>query len=264
MYTPQLQISPNAFLDGAVSPQVIADISNRLVAALRAYPHFAVLKGAPPTEDRTLTVQLARAIASIDPVRDGQTPDQRGKVSFTRVRINSARAHQVSAVTHYSRTNEALEPHTDSSYQAEPHELVAFQIVRADVDGGDTLMAPVEHVIDALDNDVREVLKRRKFPFGRGAHPVLWKSGGDFRIRYYRSQIEAAREKDNRLTDDDLAALATLDEVLRREDRLFRFHVEAGETIFIHNTKTLHGRSGFATNSDRLLYRIRIHAGCLG
>ncbi len=36
-----------------------------------------------------------------------------------------------------------------------------------------------------------------------------------------------------------------------------------GEILFLNNNKTLHGRSAFAADSARLLYRIRVHAGCL-
>ena len=54
-----------------------------------------------------------------------------------------------------------------------------------------------------------------------------------------------------------------IEETLQREEVQFRFHIEAGETIFIHNTKALHGRTAFPDGSRRLMYRIRIPAGCL-
>jgi alpha-ketoglutarate-dependent taurine dioxygenase len=66
-----------------------------------------------------------------------------------------------------------------------------------------------------------------------------------------------------RLTERDLNAIEALDAMLHRDDILFRFHAEAGETVFMHNTKVLHGRTGFPADSHRLMYRIRIHAGCL-
>ena len=58
--------------------------------------------------------------------------------------------------------------------------------------------------------------------------------------------------------------MAALDAALQRPDNQFRFHLKAGETLFLHNTKVLHGRTGFAAGSTRLMYRIRVHAGCLG
>ena len=58
--------------------------------------------------------------------------------------------------------------------------------------------------------------------------------------------------------------MAALDAALEQPENQFRFHLQAGETGFLHNTKVLHGRTGFATDSSRLMYRIRVHAGCLG
>ena len=71
------------------------------------------------------------------------------------------------------------------------------------------------------------------------------------------------RRVDDRLTSRELDAMEALDEVLGRESILFQFHAEAGETLFFHNTKVLHGRTGFSATSNRLIYRTRMHAGCL-
>jgi alpha-ketoglutarate-dependent taurine dioxygenase len=43
-----------------------------------------------------------------------------------------------------------------------------------------------------------------------------------------------------------------------------RFRIESGEIMCMQNTRALHGRTGFDGESDRLMYRIRANAGCLG
>lgn len=263
---PQLSLSPQDIDDLTSGEDAAGDVTDRIVGLLKSHPHFFVLKGVPATEDRTLTVNIARAIADTEPFKPGRPPEMRHKVSFTRVQIDPEKSADNSAVTRYSRTNQPLELHTDSSYMNDPHELVAFQMVRAESQGGDTLMAAVEDVVAALDEEVRTNLSEINFPFGRGPQPVLWTRKGATHIRYYRSQIETARldEDEDELADQDLAAMDALDDVLAREDLQFRFHVAPGETVFMHNTKALHGRTGFPADSDRLMYRIRMHAGCLG
>ncbi len=250
--------------DPAEHPDIVGDLAARLADGLRRYPHFVVLTGLPPTRERVLTVALGRTIADMAPADRVLTPDGRIKVSFTRVQIDPEKVGSENAVTRYSRTNRPLELHTDSSYLRRPHEFVAFQMVRSDPDGGDTLLVPVEHVVSALGPAMVRTLKRSRVPFGRGDYPILWERNGAPNIRYYRSQIDTALEEGGRVRESDLSGMAVLDAALERPDNQFRFHLKAGETVFLHNTKVLHGRTGFAPVSTRLMYRVRVHAGCLG
>jgi alpha-ketoglutarate-dependent taurine dioxygenase len=251
--------------DFVSSPVATADLATRIEEMLRAYPHFVVLTGNSWGEDRKPIEQLMRAIANTSLVKAGQT-HQGEKIEFTRVEINAKKVAQSGGQgsgTRYSRTNQPLALHTDRPHMANPYELVVMQYVRVDEHGGDTLMAPVEEVISALDPDAKETLAQPKFPFGRGARPVLWEKNGKPNIRYYRTNLDKARQTEDSLTERDLAALEMLDAVLLRDDILFKFHARAGQTVFLQNTKTLHGRTGFSADSDRLMYRMRMHAGCL-
>ena len=261
MTVPHVTLSPETIDGLTANPAATATLAGHMTRILRAHPHFFVLKGPPPAETRALTEHLAAAIAA-QPA-GGPGPTAKPKVSFTRVRINADGADDTGPVTRYSRTHLPLPPHTDSSYRPAPHELVAFQMVRADPKGGDTLVAAVEDVVAALDEQTLTALAEPRFPFGQGAHPVLWQTGTAPSIRYYRSQIDRAREDEDPLTASDLAALDALDAVLARADLLFQVRLEAGDTIFLHNTKALHGRTGFAADSDRMMYRIRVRAACL-
>lgn len=260
---PQLRLSPNEVSNISTSPQAIHDLAVRLVAALQAYPHFTVLRGVAPTKDRSLTLELARAIVDLEPTKGSKTPEQPAKVHVTRIHVDPERAAGAEVGTRFSRTNQSIEPHTDWSYKTRPPELVAFQMVRPDPVGGDLSVTPIEHVLEALDDDVIEILKRRQMPFGRSPLPVLWEKKGKPCIRYYRQQIESGRKEDSGLTDDDIAALDSIDQVLSRPELSFQFHVEAGDTVYLHNTKALHGRTAFSPNSKRLMFRFRANAGCL-
>jgi hypothetical protein len=110
-------------------------------------------------------------------------------------------------------------------------------------------------------------LSKPNFPFGKGSFPVLWEENGAPDIRYYRTQIDFAWEKGGRVSERELAAMNALDAVLSREYVRFQFHVDAGETVYMHNTNVLHDQG--AARAHRFLgpkrppHRIRAYASCL-
>jgi alpha-ketoglutarate-dependent taurine dioxygenase len=210
-----------------------------------------------------MAASFARMIAALS-LSAAKDPTASPQVELYPVHINPKAAKGARRATRNSMTNLPLDLHTDSTYLRRPHELVAFHMVRTDPEGGDTLLAPVEDVVNELDERVRSILRRPVFPFGTGAHPVLWERDGAPNIRYYRAQIDVSRKRRDRRTETDRAAMETLDDVLRRAVPALRFRLEAGDTLFLHNTKILHGRTGFAEGSARMMYRVRAHAACLG
>ena len=243
--------------------EAVEALAGEIVVALKAAPHFVRLRGLAAAQDQTVVAILAQAIAGRQPTRERHPTARERKISFTQVRIDPDKATTNARSTAYSRTNQPLELHTDSSYKAVPHELVAFQIVRSDASGGDTVMMPVETILDHLHPDVRDTLSAPIYPFGKGKHPVLWQTAGRPQIRYYRKQIDNAVENGASLPGAALEAMDILDAVLSRTDLQTQFHLDDGEILFMDNTRVLHGRTGFGAKSDRLMYRIRIEAECL-
>ena len=242
-----------------------AHFARRLVELLRTYPHFVILKRTSFIGDGAPIIRLIRAIAQTPPFKIGQPPKDRRKMDVTRIEINPEKSTETRWTTRYSRTNQPLALHTDDSVKLEPRELIVFDFVRADPHGGDSLLATVEDVVAALDEDVKDILKKPVFPFGCGDQPVLWERDGMPNIRYFRLQIDKTRAgSEHRLTERDIAAMEALDSVLCSKDVLFQVRAQAGETFFAHNTKALHGRTGFSHDSNRLMYRVRVQVGCLG
>lgn len=254
-----MRMPPLIVFDGQSRNTLAQEIRNHL----RGDPHAVVLRGLKPTEDRAATVALAQAISGLSSITSEQSEKTRGKVSFTKVRINHRIATSESRSTAYSRTNQPLTLHTDSSYKAAPHELVAFQMVRADATGGDTTLMSVETILHTIDPELVKTLARPIFPFGKGDVPILWRQGNAPRIRYYRHQIDNAVSRGAHLSDPARAAIEGLDRVLDRADLSCRFRLEDGDILFLDNTRVLHGRTGFAGTSHRLMYRVRVQAGCL-
>lgn len=263
MTIPDLRLSKERLISVLSDGEALKSLAEEMAALLRAPPYAFVLAGLAPSEKGVLTVRLARGLTELPPLKPGQSGEDRTKISFTRVRIDPDRAARPGAVTRYSRTNQALPLHSDSSYDPDPHELVIFQMVQADAEGGESRVASIDRVLAALDSDTKALLARPNFPFGSGRLPVLWQAGGTSKLRYYRLQIDRIREAGEALSDEEAAALDRLDAVLARPEVAINRKIRSGEVLFLNNTKALHGRTAFAEDSARLMYRIRVHAGCL-
>ncbi len=248
MTVPTLAIQPSS-----VKPQLAASICQ----ALKTYPHYILINGYSAVEGTTPLMNLAKTIqATVFPQSYGLLPE---KVSVTKVQINPQKATRNGGVTRYSRTHLPLPPHTDSSYMTQPHELVAFQCVVADDQGGETIMVPVETLLQQLDDTVIELLRDPVYPFGQATYPIISGDNHSPQIRYYRSQIDQMLGNASHLSPQHQAAIAKLDHLLNQTDLFDQFHLKTGQILLMHNHKVLHGRTGFSTHSDRLLYRVRLH-----
>lgn len=237
-------------------------ITARMVQILNNFPHFFVLRGPPPIEATDLTVQIAKAIARTSSHPFIESKDRLDRVSRTRVEIDP-NADLSTGVTRYSRTHKALKLHTDSSYDAVPHELIAFQMVRPDFEGGQTVVAPLEDVTALLDEADIVALHKTPIPFGKKSYPILWRHRGVDHIRFYDQQILTALRHGAGIDEAAKSALRPLLRTLKSTEAFQTFELGAGETLFMHNTRALHGRTAFSPDSKRLMFRIRMHAGCL-
>lgn len=247
--------------------ETFRNLAATVLRALRSYPHYVVVKGFPAVEERSNLIALSRAIGAVaaERSRPAAGSESREKISFTKVRIDSAKASAGGQVTSYSRTHYPLPLHTDSSYMAHPHELVAFQCIVAAEAGGESIVAPVEDILSGLDRETLTLLQAPVYRFGREPAPIVFGEPGDEHIRYYRAQLDRASTTGTvALSDAHIAALKALDETLQQTERFRQFRLEAGHVAFLHNTKVLHGRQGFSERSDRLLYRVRLHVPGLG
>ncbi len=249
--------------------RIVRDSSNTAIAdiyhlaqsarrALNAYPHFVIIGGYPPTEDSTNLVKLSQAICDIGSHQSiSQKPT---KVSFTKVRINPGKSTTEGKVTQYSRTNLPLSPHTDSSYRTNPHDLVAFQCIVSDDKGGESIMIPIEHILQNIHPETLKLLRDSVYPFGDNLYPIISGAIDNEEIRYYQSQIERSITAGAyHLPSKYATAIKTLNEVLEQSTHSIQFALQPGQIMFMHNKKVLHGRTGFSADSDRLLYRVRLH-----
>ncbi len=236
--------------------------------ALTQYPYYTVVNGFSPMKDPHTLETLACAIrAKISP-RTETNREHLNPVSFTEVYVARESLEVLddasSEFTQVSRTRAPLPPHTDSSYEVLPHEMVIFHCIKADEGGGNSLMIPAEDVLQRLDDDVIARLREPVYPFGRGRHAILCGDRTTPFIRYYQIQLEhTSHLKSTELSAEHRSALKALNAVLCQEELCHKFHLKPGQILFMHNQKVFHGRTALSTNADRLMYRMRLHVSSL-
>lgn len=234
-------------------------LARQVVRKITRYPYFVVVRGFDRAGVEQEIKSLALMIGSLGQASQ-HSPQAGDQLSFTRVTINPDALKRTKKATAYSRTHLPIRPHTDSSYLPNPHDLVAFQCVVADKNGGENAMVPVDDVLKRLDAADEARLRQPVFPFSRGYFPVLEGEGGQTRIRYYRTQVEQAIKDGACLGTDDRAILDRLDQILEEESTRHTFKLKEGEAVFFANKRVLHARTGFDAGSDRTLFRVRYHA----
>ena len=246
----------NSFL--VRSPAVEA-ITLRMVQILNNYPHFFVMRGPPPIETPDLTVAITRAISSISPHPFLRSSD---RLELGRVEIDAG-AEELRDRGSYSCSNRPVKLHSDSSCESIPHELVAFQMVRPDFQGGKTIVAPLEDILSDLAEPEIVALHKMRIPFGSNSYSILWRNRGNHHIRFHDQEIMRALKAGAQVNDSAKDALRPLLGVLKQIDQFQTFELGAGDTLFMHNSRALHGRTGVPPDSKRLMFSVRMHAGSL-
>lgn len=240
-------------------------LSFSIYKALTQYPYYAIVNGFAPLRESTQLIDLVRAI------RDKLSPHSRinyeniDKVSFTKVYINrQVKAAADGGVTKYSRTYLPLPPHTDSSYMPIPHEMVAFQCIEADENGGETIMVPIDDILKHLDENTLALLREPVYPFGQEYYAIICDHIDHRMMRYYHAQIERSLTPESSpLSEPYQSALKILNTLLNQTERFYKFRLKPGQILFMHNHKVLHGRTELSPQTNRLFYRLRLHVASL-
>ena len=232
--------------------------SREILEDLTTFPYYLVLPPAQGHASWQEVSAIAFALECIGASR-GELPSRLGA---TRVTVNPKASSVEDAVTRYSRTTIALEPHTDSSQSQNPHSIVIFGMSRPDEIGGESQLVVIDELLALLDGKTTDLLRQPIWPLGNRPKSILEtnRSTGETRISYYRKQLERSLELGASLSQQQLAALSTLDATITRLAEQRSFRLEKGETLLINNHKVLHGRTALAEDSNRLMIRYRLRA----
>ncbi len=253
---PTLNLAP--FLDP--NDELSAEAQQRLVAELitrlRTPPYWLVFVTQQNPIDLDMLKRLLELMSQYAQPPGAEPP----KISSTKVQVDPQEAARKDHVTRYSRTPDALPLHTDSSNKVVPQNLVAFAMGRPDSQGGgESIMLSVADLIHELPGELVHQLHQPVFPFlTNKLFPILYGTGDELRVRYYRGQITSALGSLRTLPDKLTQALDELDRYLDLSQRSVRFHMHAGEVVMMDNHRVLHGRTAMSSNSTRLMHRFRL------
>ncbi len=262
---------PNPRVESATSPKTksvanIEDLASSIYQALIQYPYYTVVSGFPALDDANHFKSLARAVRVVASRTTGRPILEDAHVSFTRVRVNTSvdPSGPNSDATRYSRTYQSLALHSDSSYLALPHELIAFQCITSDPAGGDSVLMPIDDLLQKLDTATLDRLRAPVYPFGKGVYSILSGEPSDTRIRYYQAQLTQTQERTAvTLSTEHQDAISVLNTTLAEVDPAHQLRLTPGQIVFINNQKVLHGRTALSADSPRLIYRVRLHVASL-
>ncbi len=235
----------------------------RIVRCLIHYPYFCVIRCPSKSDDIDTLPRLAKMVAHFgtDSFKDSRS----GKCApLARVSVTSDPANTLDIASRLSQTHLPLVPHTDSTHMKAPHELVAFQCVKADPVGGETIILPIDDVLRELGETEAGLLRECTYPFGDERRAILSGPPHDPLVRFFDAELlQSGKTGDHILPFRHRWALKALDTVLKDASLGHKFRLGQGDILFVNNVKALHGRSGFAKDSGRLLYRIRMRAPSL-
>ncbi len=235
----------------------------RIVRCLLHYPYYCVIQSPGAPEDEDILPRLAKMVATFGTDSFDDACLSKGG-SLARVSIRGGTATSLDGISRVSLSHLPLIPHTDSTHMKAPHQLVAFQCVRPDSKGGETRIVPVDDILRELGETEADLLREPVYPFGDDRRAVLAGGTTDPQIRYFDGEVgPEAVESNDGLSFRYRWALKAMDSVLREDFAGHRFRLKAGQILFMNNVKVLHGRSGFANDSDRLLFRVRMRAPSL-
>lgn len=228
---------------------------SELVHALTHPPYYLIR---PPQSSPT-SWQEASAEAYLLEALSSGTDEPPKKLISTKVRLNANATLVEDQVTRHSRTSLALEPHTDSSNQQNPHSIVIFGMSRPDASGGLTQLISVDDIVAELDAQTIDLLSKRIWPIGQTPKAILKNHPvHGFTVSYYKKQVERTLELGATLSPEQEIALRQLDNCIDSLSRKGSITLRAGETAIINNHKVLHGRTALSQDTRRLLFRYRL------
>ena len=154
-----------------------------------------------------------------------------------------------------------FQPHTDNGMlEPRPPTYLGLMCVRSADVGGNSILVSAYTIHNTILTEHPEYLPRLYEPFhieppieqrlpgssGIWSKPVFEWTEPELTIHYIRYLMDPGMEKAGTpLTEEETAILDYIDSVLRREELLFEYHLNAGDILIENNLRNLHGRREF-------------------
>lgn len=225
-------------------------LAEAVQAALATAPHGVIVTQMPDQADHQPLLALAQALGT--PLQEAHNLDG-GPVCEVRVEKGEG-------LIAYANTPYYFPAHTDLAELASPPAGVLLHCIRPATQGGDSFVIPVAELVDELSHAARKLLSQPCALLREAFLPVLWQSPqGDWCMRYNRMMTELSRRIQGLESDPMTAVWDQLDSLI--SEKIHPFALQAGDCLILDNHRTLHGRTAFVDNGQRLLKRVRLNIG---
>ena len=221
----------------------LPDLTARIREALADPLGGCMVEGMPCSEDNAALEALCRELG--EPLLE---PHNLGGGMVCRVEVEQKQTRP------YANTPWHFPGHTDCSDHARPPDTVLLLCEQPAASGGGSFVAPLAQVLETLALDDVFGLQEPQFFFRYGYLPILGLHRGRVGIRYNRVMLEMFTPPDQ---DPGVPGLLDrLDQAV--EAASFSFSLRQGDCLILNNYTTLHGRTAFEDDGQRLLKRVRL------
>lgn len=174
------------------------------------------------------------------------------------VAINGARRYTSDKFFRISATSNRFDLHTDCASSRHPPRYVFLHCVQPASKGGVSLLSSVAEKLNHLPLQLIVDLKETVYRFGHGMEPVLSEESGKTKIRF--NLYENVKYDINNMKRKDPRRWLILTQFLFFAKKFSStVYLRRNQCLIIDNWRSLHGRSSFSTDSNRLLLRARIN-----
>lgn len=190
---------------------------------------------------------------------DVTVPDSETSSYLHRVEICKEPVQDKYGFRPLSTTNLAIPCHTEDYFMPAPSDIVIFQCIRQDNEGGRSILAYLENILSNLHEEVLNYLKMCEYPSYFGKVAIIQEDDyGKFQIRFNRGTLNKASTMTGlKLLPEYEAALCQLDLAVNKSQ--ISFNLQPYDVWIVNNKRALHGRTALSKGTNRLLKRVKLY-----
>lgn len=241
----------------------LKNLINQIYEILAFGSGICVVKNVPLDDDNVTYLLIAKAFGG-ELLRDLRMPVRSLEANSVIYRVEEDPLNTDEYA--YSATNAHFSLHTDCAHFLYPAQIMMLLCCRPSMNEGDgkTILTDVEDVLTMLTEQQVSDLLTKQFIWWQqeGSKqvrtPILSKTNsGQWRIRFNQATLMREMDDNEFSKASELQALIdVLQKIEANSNNLIS--LSTGDLLILHNQRVLHGRTAFASNSSRLLKRIRM------